>query len=202
MENLKAPFSIVLKLVMNGEIDPWNVDIVELADKYINEIKNLDIPDFKVASRIISTAVLLLKMKAEALGLEKDDKRKRKGRKRLLGIKRYYTIDEIAHILKEFATPPLQIKEKKNKKRTSYKRRNKNEKSKELPPLFKATLEEAIQFLKEELKDLEDILSFEDLNYPDKIQSFVALLFLNNERFLNLYQEKPFGEIIIEKIKF
>ena len=140
MENLKAPFSIVLKLVMNGEIDPWNVDIVELADKYINEIKNLDIPDFKVASRIISTAVLLLKMKAEALGLEKDDKKKRKGGKRLLGIKRYYTIDEIAHILKEFATPPLQIKEKKNKKRTSYKRRNKKEKSKELPPLFKARI--------------------------------------------------------------
>ncbi len=199
MNNSTAPFSIVLKLVINGEIDPWNVDIVELADKYINEIKKLDTPDFKTASKIISTAVLLLKMKANALGLDTDNNKKRTIKKRLMGIKRFYTIEEIAHILKKFATPPIQIKEDKRKKRKSYKRKTNSNKSTELPPLFKATLEEAIEFLKEELEKLDSLISFKELEYPDKIQSFVALLFLNYEKVINLYQEKPFGEIIIEK---
>lgn len=199
MDKSTAPFSIVLKLVINGEIDPWNVDIVELADKYINEIKRLDIPDFKTASKIISTAVLLLKMKANALGLDTDNNKKRTTKKRLMGIKRFYTIEEIAHILKEFATPPIQIREDKRKKRKSYKRKTKQNKSMEPPPLFKATLEEAIEFLKEELSKLDSVISFKELDYPDKIQSFVALLFLNYEKVINLYQEKPFGEIIIEK---
>ena len=201
MDNSTAPFSIVLKLVINGEIDPWNVDIVELADKYINEIKKLDIPDFKTASKIISTAVLLLKMKANALGLDTDNNKKRRTKKRLMGIKRYYTIEEIAHILKEFATPPIQIGEKKRKKRKNYKRKTKSNKAVEIPPLFKATLEDAIEFLKEELDKLDSVISFKELDYPDKIQSFVALLFLNYEKVINLYQEKPFGEIIIEKNK-
>ncbi len=199
MDKSAAPFSIVLKLVINGEIDPWNVDIVELADKYINEIKRLDIPDFKTASKIISTAVLLLKMKANALGLDTDNNKKRTTKKRLMGIKRFYTIEEIAHILREFATPPIQIRENKRKKRKSYKRKTKSNKSIELPPLFKATLEEAIEFLKEELDKLDSVIGFKELEYPDKIQSFVALLFLNYEKVINLYQEKPFGEIIIEK---
>jgi len=199
MDKSTAPFSIVLKLVINGEIDPWNVDIVELADKYINEIKKLDIPDFKTASKIISTAVLLLKMKANALGLDTDNNKKRTTKKRLMGIKRFYTIEEIAHILKEFATPPIQIRENKRKKRKNYKRKTKSNKSIELPPLFKATLEEAIEFLKEELGKLDSVIGFKELEYPDKIQSFVALLFLNYEKVINLYQEKPFGEIIIEK---
>ena len=201
MDKSVAPFNIILKLVINGEIDPWNVDIVELADKYINEIKKLDIPDFKTASKIISTAVLLLKMKANALGLDTDNNKKRITKKRLMGIKRFYTIEEIAHILKEFTTPPIQIKEDKRKKRKSYKRKTKNNKSIELPPLFKATLEEAIEFLKEELEKLDSVISFKELEYPDKVQSFVALLFLNYEKVVNLYQEKPFGEIIIEKNK-
>ncbi len=199
MDKSTAPFSIVLKLVINGEIDPWNVDIVELADKYINEIKRLDIPDFKTASKIISTAVLLLKMKANALGLDTDNNKKRATKKRLMGIKRFYTIEEIAHILREFATPPIQIRENKRKKKKSSKRKTKSDKSIELPPLFKATLEEAIEFLKEELSKLDSVISFKELEYPDKMQSFVALLFLNYEKVINLYQEKPFGEIIIEK---
>ena len=203
MDNKIAPFNIILKLVIKGEIDPWKVDIVELADKYLLEIKKIDIPDYRTASKIITTAVLLLKMKAEALGLDKDKKKTKKAKKRLIGIKRYYTIEEIAHILKEFASPPIQLKTKRKNTKRNYKRRVKKEIGKELPPLFKATLEEAIQSLKEELKNFEnaDLIKFEELNYPDKIQSFVALLFLNYEKFINLYQEEPFGEILIEKRK-
>ncbi len=195
---LAEPFSIILKLVINGEIDPWNVDIVDLADKYLAEIKKLDIPDFISASKVLSTAVLLLKMKTEALELNKEKKRK-KSKKRLIGIKRYYTVEELAYILKEFVSSPIKPNKKKLRKRSTNKKRTKNIKIPEKPPLFKATLEETIQFLKEELSKLEGTVEFKDLNYPNKVQSFIALLFLNYEQFINLYQEKPFGDILIEK---
>ncbi|RUM59714.1 MAG: chromosome segregation protein ScpA [Persephonella sp.] len=197
----KNPFQIILKLVINGEIDPWNVDIVELADKYINEIRKMEIPDFISASKILTTAVLLLKMKTEALGIEDNKKEKGKGGKRLLGIKRYYTIEELVQVLKEFITPPIEESKKERKKRSNYKRKfNKKSQNITPPPLFKATLEESIQYLMEELSNINGKIKFTDINYPDKVQSFVALLFLNYDNFINMYQEKPFGEIIVEKV--
>jgi len=57
----KHPFDIVLKLVINGEIDPWNVDIVDLADKYLKEIKKMHLPDLRLASKALYAAALLMK---------------------------------------------------------------------------------------------------------------------------------------------
>jgi segregation and condensation protein A len=192
------PIDIILKLVINGEVDPWKVDIVDLADKYLMEIKNLDIPNLRIASKILYGAVLLLKMKAEALELEENKESEKKSRKRLIGIKRYYTIDELANVLKKYISPEVKIKKVKstNKKR-KYTRRKVNN----IPniPLFHATLEEAIEFIKKEIEKLNKRISLKEINYPNKAQAFVSLLFLNYDKIVNLIQEEHFGDIYIEK---
>ena len=198
MENQveKKPFDIVLKLVINGEIDPWKVDIVELADKYLREVKKMHIPDLRQASKVLAAAALLLKMKAEALNLENEEEKEKISRNRVFGIKRFYTIDEIAHVLKKYVAPVIQFKPKrKYTRRKPYKRK----KYKPEIPLFHATLEEAIEFLEEELANLEGYTTLSKLSYPNKVQAFVALLFLNYDRKINIYQEEEFGEIYIEK---
>jgi len=193
------PIDIVVKLVMNGEIDPWNVDIVELADKYLREIKNIDLPDLRTASKILYGAVLLLKMKAEALKLEEEEKKDKKSRKRIIGIKRYYTIDELANVLKKYiVVEEVERKPRKVSKTRKVVKRKRIKKKPEIP-LFHATLEEAIEYIKEEIAKLEGIIPFSDLNYPNKAQAFVSLLFLNNDKIINLIQEEHFGEIFIEK---
>jgi len=193
----KHPFDIVLKLMINGEIDPWNVDIVELADRYLQEIKNMYIPDLRLASKALSAAALLLKMKADALDLGKEDEENQKtGRKRVFGIKRFYTIDEIAHVLKKYIAPVIEFKPKrKYTRRKPYRRKPKTLEI----PLFHATLEETIQSLEKEFQYLEGYITLSELNHPNKAQAFVALLFLNYEGVINIYQDEEFGEIYIQK---
>ncbi len=194
----KHPFDIVLKLIINGEIDPWNVDIVELADKYLQEIKNMYIPDLRLASRALAAAALLLKMKAEALELEEatEEEKEKIKRKRIFGIKRFYTVDEIAHVLKKYIAPVIEFKPKrKYTRRKPYQRR----KRKPEVPLFHATLEETIEYLEEELGNLNGYITLSELNVPNKAQAFVALLFLHYDKKITIYQEENFGEIYIEK---
>ncbi len=193
----KHPFDIVLKLLINGEIDPWNVDIVELADKYLQEIKKMNIPDLRLAAKALAAAALLLKMKAEALDLGIEEDTEKIHRKRVFGIKRFYTIDEIAHVLKKHISPVIQFKPKKTRKRSSYKKRKKEPLS---IPLFESKLEDTIEILKDELKDIDEIIKFSEIQHPNKAQVFVALLFLNYENYINLYQEEDFGELYIEKV--
>ena len=195
----KHPFDIVLKLIINGEIDPWNVDIVDLADKYLKEIHSMHLPDLRLASKALAAAALLLKMKADALDLGKEDEtdaEEKISRKRIFGIKRFYTIDEIAHVLKKYIAPVIEFKPKrKYTRRKPYRR-----KPKILDiPLFHATLEETIENLEKEFENLESFITLSDLKHPNKAQAFVALLFLNYERVINIYQEEEFGEIYIEK---
>ncbi len=196
-DNNKNPFDIVLKLVINGEIQPWKVDIVELADKYLQEVKKMYIPDLKVASKVLAAAALLLKMKAEALEIdEKEEEKEKVTRNRIFGIKRFYTIDEIAHVLKKYVSPVIEFKPKrKYTRRKPYTRKRK----KIEVPLFHATLEETIEYLEKELQNLEGYTTLSELQYPDKVQAFVALLFLNYDKKINIYQEEEFGEIYIEK---
>ncbi|WP_456399552.1 segregation/condensation protein A [Persephonella sp.] len=194
----KHPFDIVLKLMINGEIDPWNVDIVDLADKYLEEIKKMQLPDLRLASKALAAAALLLKMKADALDLGKkeEEDEEKITRKRVFGIKRFYTIDEIAHVLKKYIAPVIEFKPKrKYVRRKPYKRKPKTLDI----PLFHATLEETIEMLEEEFQNLEGVTTLSEINHPNKAQAFVALLFLNYEEIINIYQDQHFGEIYIEK---
>ncbi|RMD45418.1 MAG: chromosome segregation protein ScpA [Aquificota bacterium] len=193
----KHPFDIVLKLIINGEIDPWNVDIVDLADKYLNEIKSMYIPDLRLASKALAAAALLLKMKAEALDIGSQEEEKEKiSRKRIFGIKRFYTVDEIAHVLKKYIAPVIEFKPKrKYTRRKPYKRKPKQINI----PLFHATLEETIDFLEKEFETLKGYTTLSQLNISNKPQAFVALLFLHYDKKITIYQEEEFGDIFIEK---
>jgi hypothetical protein len=42
------PIDIILKLVLKGEIDPWNIDITVLAEKYLEEVKKCTFRIFKL----------------------------------------------------------------------------------------------------------------------------------------------------------
>ncbi len=52
-------------MAKKGEIDPWNIDVVELADKFLERIeKDLDL---RFSARILLYAAILVRMKAEIL---------------------------------------------------------------------------------------------------------------------------------------
>ncbi len=61
---------ILVELVKKNEIDPWNVDIIDIVDKYVSAIKQMKVMDLRVPANIILAASILLRLKGEMLSVE------------------------------------------------------------------------------------------------------------------------------------
>lgn len=63
--------SFLYELIYKGGLDPWDIDLGLLTNKYISSLKQLKEVDFDVSGKFLTIAVFLLKTKTEAL-LERD----------------------------------------------------------------------------------------------------------------------------------
>jgi segregation and condensation protein A len=57
---------IVYDLINTEQLDPWNVDIIILTNKYLEKIKELE-EDFFISSKVLLAAAFLLRIKSELL---------------------------------------------------------------------------------------------------------------------------------------
>ncbi len=51
----------------SGEIDPWNIDIVEVTDRFLGELERMKELDLRISGRTLFFASTLLRMKSEYL---------------------------------------------------------------------------------------------------------------------------------------
>jgi segregation and condensation protein A len=58
---------ILLELIATNRIDPWNIDLVVLADGFIRKVKEIERMDFVVQANVILAASILLKYKSDYL---------------------------------------------------------------------------------------------------------------------------------------
>jgi segregation and condensation protein A len=58
---------IIYDLINTEELDPWDINIEILADKYLEVIRELEESDFFVSSQVLLAASLLLRIKSEIL---------------------------------------------------------------------------------------------------------------------------------------
>ncbi len=58
---------IIYDLINTEQLDPWNINITLLTDKYLEKIQNLEEDDFFVSSKVLLAAALLLRIKSEIL---------------------------------------------------------------------------------------------------------------------------------------
>src|SRR6056297_3065207 len=58
---------IIFDLIHTDQLDPWNIDIGFLADKYLEKIRELEEMDFFVSSKVLLASALLLRIKSEFL---------------------------------------------------------------------------------------------------------------------------------------
>jgi segregation and condensation protein A len=66
---LVEPVEVLVALAEDGEIDPWDIDIVSVTDKFLDR---LDEADLQTSGRALFYASVLLRMKSDAM-LEADD---------------------------------------------------------------------------------------------------------------------------------
>lgn len=58
---------IIYDLINTEQLDPWNINITILTDKYLEKIRGLEETDFFISSKVLLAAALLLRIKSEIL---------------------------------------------------------------------------------------------------------------------------------------
>ena len=69
----EEPVEILVGMAESGEIDPWNIDIVEVTDRFLSELERLKELDLRISGRTLFFAATLLRMKSEYLNENEDD---------------------------------------------------------------------------------------------------------------------------------
>ena len=78
---LEDPIEILVGLAERGEIDPWNINIIEVTDRFLSELERRRELNLKLSGRTLFYAATLLRMKSEQLlilaspedGVDEDD---------------------------------------------------------------------------------------------------------------------------------
>ncbi len=191
------PFALVVPMIEEGKLDPWKVDIVELANMYIEELRKRELLDLRVPARAVVAASFLLRKKVEVLF----PKPERKPRQR-----KDYTLEEIVDMFEEENEEVQQNLEdnlekarrmmrKKSSKGTRRRRRGK------IIPLHISKFEDVLEEMKRLFGGMDIGQRIAFLTFLDRINfvpQFMALMYLYYDGKIDLYQEKPFGDITVE----
>lgn len=63
---------LLLELVNSNQMNPWDIDIGEIADKYVQKVHELSSLDLRLPANVILASALLLRFKADGLNIEED----------------------------------------------------------------------------------------------------------------------------------
>jgi segregation and condensation protein A len=198
LENFeKSPLYLAYKLVDEGKIDPWDVDLEKLINAYLEEIRKIELKDLRIPARVVAFATFLIKKQLEILFPKPPRPR----------VRRKITLQEIE---REFEDTPIEElleqnvpkKVRKRKSSPGRKPRKKKQKEESFPPLHKARLEEVLDYLLSLLEKLhkEEKIPFSSLaGKNDYVAKLWGLLNLSFEGKVELEQSKPFEEIYLKK---
>ncbi len=206
-------------MAKRGEIDPWNIDIIDLTDKFLQKIE-----DLRVSARVLLYASILLRMKADALledvfggeeveEVETDDfvdsfvdldidindvdlkglnlSLKKKTR-------RYTTLNEL---LKELKNVEKRMTTRKKKKRIA---KDVFENFDEIPHEedVEAKVRIVFEVLEERFKEVDELSFFDlvkGLNRSEVLSYYVSILHLAYREKLEVFQEKLYDDLLIKK---
>ncbi len=220
--------SIMNELVKSEEMDPWDINISSLTKKYIETIKKLKELDFRVSGKVLLAAAILLKIKSnklvgedieyldrliseqdeeELLSFEEElEPRKEEDIPKNLiprtpqPRKRKVSIYDLMGALEK----ALEVKRRRVLKSIPPMNIEIPEKKRDISSIIKEIYGKIKGFFWEHRKDR---LTFSKLvpsnSKEDKIFTFVPLLHLTNQRKIDLFQQKHFGEIdiVLKKTK-
>jgi segregation and condensation protein A len=69
---LEDPVEILVGLAERGEIDPWNINIIEVTDRFLSELERHRQLNLQISGRTLFYASTLLRMKSEQLDVAGD----------------------------------------------------------------------------------------------------------------------------------
>lgn len=216
--------TIIYDLIKTEQMDPWDIDISLLSNKYLEAVKSMKEMNMFISGKVILAAALLLRIKSTKLVAEDialfdaflfhsednelsddiiaDDKSSRVKEIPRLAIKtpqarkKKVTVQDLMNALQK----ALEVNQRKVMREISERRVNM------VVPKLKIDITKLIKDIYEKLFELfkkEEFVTFMRLvpseKKEDKVYTFIPLLHLDNSGKINMIQEKPFEEIKIYK---
>lgn len=187
------PFSVILPLVEEGKLDPWSIDIENLANLYIEQIKTMELLDMRIPANVLSAATFLFKKKLAILFPKPKIQRHRVTLKEL--VEMFDESQQQESVIEDIKSKP-KIERKKSITKKVYAKRLKKRKI----PLHKSSLKDTISHLKYIIEQKKK-LNFSEIMEKDKaFTQFTALMFIQYDKYANIHQETYYGDIFIEKV--
>lgn len=206
---------IIYELVKSKQINPWDIDIIDLTTKFLEKIEEMDRKGLYISSKVILIAAILIRLKTEILieSLTKKQEIKKIIEKEKIILNeelpelipkiplsrdRKITLDELMKALEE----AIKIEERRIKRQV-YLKKSRIELS-FIIPVKSINWKEKIKEIYEKIlkifrqQKIEKIL-FNQLidDEKEKINIFISLLHLDFQRKINLEQKNFLGEIEI-----
>ncbi|MCG7850656.1 MAG: segregation/condensation protein A [ANME-2 cluster archaeon] len=215
-DEFEEPVEILVRLVQDGEIDPWNIDIVDVTDKFFRHVEKMERMDLRISGRTLHYAAILLRMKSNALvevPVVEDDS--------WVDDYDFFEVDEYP-----IPRPPVRRLSHRSvtlnelimeleKAEVVERRKGMRNRTKEHMQLNRYTTEQVLGIAHEEdiegrVENLRTMLTelLYDRNYislseiltgdrSNKLMTYISLLFLANMKEVWLEQEELFGELYI-----
>ena len=214
--------SIIFDLVKSEQMDPWDIDMSLLSQKYIEMLRTIKEHDFRVSGKVILAAAILLKTKSNKLVGEDLSELDRL----LMGVEeemeefgfeetsQIHKLDEIPTLIPRTPQPrkrkvsifdlvealerALEVKKRRLLHSIPPLNLEAPKKKKEITEIIREVYGKIKAFFFSALKDK---LTFTKLlpseSRDDKVHTFIPLLHLAQQNKIDLVQEIPFGEIEI-----
>jgi segregation and condensation protein A len=210
---------VIYNIVSIEGLDPWDIDIVKLADSFLKYIESIKMLDFRIPAKIVFVAAVLLKLKTDSLFPQEKEEEMilpqinedelKIFKEKLEQIKlspplermpaRAVTLDELIEALRK----AMRVKERKE-----YRRHALGKKVANHIDVSEEDIEKRIERLLKEIEDLSKMLNKEKIEFSrlvDKwereeiVKHFLPLLYLANRGDVTAEQEEFFKEILISK---
>lgn len=213
---MNEPVEILVNLAKSGEIDPWDIDIVSVTDKFLARIEDIQIMDLRISGRTLLYASILLRMKSNWVDMDEpeeddifDD-----------GMD-FFEVDDypVPKLpVRRIATRPVTLQEliAELKKAERVEHRKKEKKLlRKLEEKVAVTTDEVLGIAHEEdilgrvsrlnlvldsvFQEHESVVFSELIgeNRSENIMTYISLLFLATEKKIWLQQNELFGELFI-----
>ncbi|HTY53357.1 MAG TPA: segregation/condensation protein A [Methanomicrobiales archaeon] len=224
----EEPVEILVGLAERGEIDPWNIDILEVTDRFLGELDRLRQLDLRISGRTLFYAATLLRLKSEFLvepeeGPEEEDLFEEEPE----GFDIHEYLGPIERLEREIRrrierknlrTRPVTLYELIRMLRTAEREEHRRRRTRTVTPEFIPETEDVVSVAHDEgyqetagdvWKRWEDLCSSkEQITLGELCQTldrriadvYIPLLFLNLDGKLEISQETFFEEVFIRKV--
>jgi len=204
--------TILLDLVSSEKMDPWDIDVTALAEKYLKKVNELEHNNLRVPANAILACAILVKTKSKYLKLSSVEEEEEK--EQITDEQKQLMLEELPDLMcnRAFREGRISLDELVDSIEGIINKTNPQRSAARIIPRMElnfdtASIEEKMGEVFDLIKakvDSQGIVRFKDLcegEINSIVDTFLPVLFLMNGGKIVAYQEEFFGDIFVQLLQ-